>query len=227
MLRGHTYWLLSVAISADGSRVVTVVPHQLVKVWDAETGACLCLLRGRTRYDAVVAMSADGARVMTVSEGNVGICDTPTFPRHALTFSLEGPPSPWRQLPRQGARPGDRAADRGALCRSVLGQVAEWDGAGWRRMHMIRGTRMLMMMRLHARQQAMRTGKHKVLYDLFSHTLQYSTNHPSARPLTRRRCAAGVFAARAPRPAGAARPTSRPCPFRATQAGPPCAGSAS
>ena len=52
MLRGHTYWLLSVAISADGSRVVMRSRDGLAKVRDADTGACLHnILRGQTELE--------------------------------------------------------------------------------------------------------------------------------------------------------------------------------
>ena len=38
-LRGHSYSVLSVAFSPDGKRIVSGSQDNLVKVWDAETGA--------------------------------------------------------------------------------------------------------------------------------------------------------------------------------------------
>ena len=38
-LRGHAYSVLSVAFSPDGKRIVSGSQDNLVKVWDAETGA--------------------------------------------------------------------------------------------------------------------------------------------------------------------------------------------
>jgi WD40 repeat protein len=38
-LTGHQEWVLSVAFSADGKRVVSGSWDNLVKIWNAETGA--------------------------------------------------------------------------------------------------------------------------------------------------------------------------------------------
>ena len=37
-LAGHSFWVLSVAISADGMRVVSGSFDKTVKIWDVETG---------------------------------------------------------------------------------------------------------------------------------------------------------------------------------------------
>ena len=38
-LAGHSGWVTSVAISADGKRVVSGSEDETVKIWDGETGA--------------------------------------------------------------------------------------------------------------------------------------------------------------------------------------------
>ena len=50
-LRGHTRPVRSVAISSDGTRIVSGSLDRLVKIWNAETGAEVSLLdpKGRKR----------------------------------------------------------------------------------------------------------------------------------------------------------------------------------
>jgi hypothetical protein len=94
----------------------------LVKVWDAETGASLCTLHGRTGN--AFASSADGLQVVIGSEDEPGaeIIRRAALPS-AHSRVRNGAPSPPRlRLPHQGARHGDRAADRRSVCCTVPGQ---------------------------------------------------------------------------------------------------------
>ena len=51
-LQGLTFYVSSVAISADGSRVVMRSRDGLAKVRDADTGACIHnILRGQTELE--------------------------------------------------------------------------------------------------------------------------------------------------------------------------------
>jgi WD40 repeat protein len=48
VLKGHTDWVNSVAISRDGMRIVSGSDDKTVRVWDASTGAELNVLKGHT-----------------------------------------------------------------------------------------------------------------------------------------------------------------------------------
>jgi WD40 repeat protein len=81
-LQGHTDRVYSVAMSADGARVV-IGYGDMSKAWDAETGACLCTLQqGQTT-------SVGGKRVSTAFRiGVLDVWDAVRFPRHALAFAM-------------------------------------------------------------------------------------------------------------------------------------------
>ncbi len=55
----------SVALSADGGRVVSGWDDLTVRVWDAASGEYLCEMRGHTGWVRSVALSADGGRVVS------------------------------------------------------------------------------------------------------------------------------------------------------------------
>ena len=61
------------AVSPDGTHFVTgyegIFQNARVKVWDAETGACLCTLQLRSPQGLAVVVSADGGRAATVGFG--------------------------------------------------------------------------------------------------------------------------------------------------------------
>ncbi len=57
----------SVVFSPDGTPIVTANGESTVRVWDAATGACQCVLEGHADRVNAVAMSADGATVVSGS----------------------------------------------------------------------------------------------------------------------------------------------------------------
>ena len=66
-LRGHKKWVLSVAYSPDGRRIVTGSDDQTVRVWDAEGGVEMACLRGHPGGVESVAYSPDGRRIIISS----------------------------------------------------------------------------------------------------------------------------------------------------------------
>src|SRR5205823_1136795 len=67
-LRGHTDWVRSVAVSADGRRIVSGSDDRTVRGWDAGSGAELLCLQGHTSWVWNVAVSADGRRIVSGSD---------------------------------------------------------------------------------------------------------------------------------------------------------------
>jgi WD40 repeat protein/predicted Ser/Thr protein kinase len=67
VLRGHTSYVYPVAITPDGSRIVSGSWDGTVRVWSSATGACLAVLRsGATRVHAL-AISPDGAELVAAA----------------------------------------------------------------------------------------------------------------------------------------------------------------
>jgi len=74
--KGHTSWVLSVAIRADGKRIVSGSYDGTVKVWDADKGTATRTLKGHTAEVESVALSADGKRIVSGSrDGTVKVWD--------------------------------------------------------------------------------------------------------------------------------------------------------
>jgi WD40 repeat protein len=77
-LQGHTGRVNSVAVSADGQRIVSGSWDKTVKVWDGQTGQDLLTLQGHTGPVTSVAFSADGRRIVSGGEDRtVKVWDAP------------------------------------------------------------------------------------------------------------------------------------------------------
>jgi hypothetical protein len=71
-LRGHTDGVLHTAFSPGGSRILTCGRDEMVRVWDAGTGAELLRLKGAFPAPGVPAVfSGDGSRIIFVGQGAV------------------------------------------------------------------------------------------------------------------------------------------------------------
>ncbi|MDR1949338.1 MAG: caspase family protein [Spirochaetaceae bacterium] len=69
-LSGHTHYVLAVAFSSDGRRIVSGSYNDTVKVWDVETGVLIRTLSGHTSSVNSVAFSPDGRRIVSGSQDN-------------------------------------------------------------------------------------------------------------------------------------------------------------
>jgi len=74
-LRGHTGRVSSVALSPDGTRILTGSWDYTAKVWDAEKGQEILSLKGHTGSVENVAWSPDGKRILTRSGGTAKVWD--------------------------------------------------------------------------------------------------------------------------------------------------------
>ena len=76
---GHTDWVSSVALSADGRRALSGSRDQTVRLWDTATGQELKHFEGHTEPVNSVAFSADGRRALSGSlDKTVRLWDTET-----------------------------------------------------------------------------------------------------------------------------------------------------
>ena len=99
----------ALAISSDGARIVTGSYFRAGgQVWNAETGAYLHLLHV---WGLPAAVSADGGRIISVISDSLKVRDAPHCHQHALAFAMALQPRP------------ACAPDRGAICRTVLGEA--------------------------------------------------------------------------------------------------------
>ena len=62
---GHTAWVQSVALSADGSLALSGGNDGMVRAWDVHTGACLRTFKGHTAAVKAVALTHDGLLVLS------------------------------------------------------------------------------------------------------------------------------------------------------------------
>jgi WD40 repeat protein len=66
-LTGHSSSVLAVAVTADGTRVISGSWDKTVKVWNLETGEEQLTLSGHSHWVQAVAVTADGTRVISGS----------------------------------------------------------------------------------------------------------------------------------------------------------------
>jgi WD40 repeat protein len=59
--------VFGVCASADGKRVLTIHEERTLRLWDVETGKCLCVFTGHTDQINGAALSPDGKRVLSGS----------------------------------------------------------------------------------------------------------------------------------------------------------------
>jgi small GTP-binding protein len=67
VLRDHTDWVRSVAMTADGRRAVSGSNDCTVRVWDLDAGTCSAVLEGHKDTVLGVAVAADGRRAVSGS----------------------------------------------------------------------------------------------------------------------------------------------------------------
>ena len=64
-LKGHTWRVVDIVFSPDGSRIATASDDRTVKLWDTTTGQAVLTLRGHTQAVTCVAFSPDGRRLVS------------------------------------------------------------------------------------------------------------------------------------------------------------------
>ena len=79
ILTGHTGWVWTVSVSADGKRLLTASADKTLRLWDADTGKCLRVFEGHTDAVMGAALSPDGKRVLSGSrDSTVRLWDAAT-----------------------------------------------------------------------------------------------------------------------------------------------------
>ena len=67
-LRGHDDWIRSVAVSPDGSKIISGSDDKTIRVWDATTGVeMMPPLRGHDDWILSVAFSPNGSKIISTS----------------------------------------------------------------------------------------------------------------------------------------------------------------
>ena len=91
ILTGHTGQVRSVAVSRDGTRVVSGSDDNTVRVWDLATGRQATTLTGHTDWVRATAVSRDGTRVVSGSDDNtVRVWDLATGREEAVLTGHAG-----------------------------------------------------------------------------------------------------------------------------------------
>ncbi|MCU0545945.1 MAG: hypothetical protein MUE44_27900, partial [Oscillatoriaceae cyanobacterium Prado104] len=87
-LKGHSNWVNSVAVTADGKRAISGARDNTLKVWYLTTGKELFTLTGHTKSINSVAITADGKLAISASSDNtLKVWDLTT---QKQLFTLEG-----------------------------------------------------------------------------------------------------------------------------------------
>ena len=68
VMEGHTDAILSIALSDDGTRVVSGSKDGTVRAWDVRTGCELHTMTGHDGWVIGVAISADGRRALSAGD---------------------------------------------------------------------------------------------------------------------------------------------------------------
>ena len=66
-LRGHSFWVVSVAISSDGQTIVSAGLDNTIRLWDLPTGQLLRVLSGNSSLFYSLALSPDGQIIVSGS----------------------------------------------------------------------------------------------------------------------------------------------------------------
>ena len=69
-LRGHTYWVTALAVSADGQRLYSGSHDRTIKAWDLKTGKEISTRRGHAGGINQLALSRNGQRLFSVGADN-------------------------------------------------------------------------------------------------------------------------------------------------------------
>ncbi|MCI0681721.1 MAG: WD40 repeat domain-containing protein [Gemmataceae bacterium] len=126
--RGHTDRVSSVAISADGRRIVSGSSDGTVRVWDAATGKEQFTLKGHQGYVTSVALSADGRRLGSAAgalngPGEVKVWDADSGEEN-LTLK-----NPFYRVYAVALSGDGRRIAAGGRLRDKTGLVLVWDAA--------------------------------------------------------------------------------------------------
>jgi WD40 repeat protein len=73
MWEGHTNGVRSVAISIDGTKIVSGSKDKTITVWNAVTGSVIATWEGHTNGVRSVAISNDGTKIVSGSDDNTVI----------------------------------------------------------------------------------------------------------------------------------------------------------
>ncbi len=78
-LKGHSYWVRSIAVSPDSTWAVSGSADNTIKTWDLETGQCRATLEGHKDEVNSVAITPDGTRILSGSnDQTIGVWDAET-----------------------------------------------------------------------------------------------------------------------------------------------------
>lgn len=98
-LTGHTSWVNSVAVSPDGTWVVSGADDKTIKMWDLASEICRATLDGRTDRVGAVAITPDGRRILSGSfDCSIRVWDVRERKQVAI-LKLDSPGVPLCPLP--------------------------------------------------------------------------------------------------------------------------------